>query len=538
MLRIILNNISWNRSDGSALFKDLTITFNEQRTGLVGKNGTGKSTIAKIISALTKPSGGSVNIEGRVKYLPQDISIFESKSVIEVLGIAEKYFSHKRILNGFGSEDDYLILNDDWTLEEKILNLLAENGLQHVHPERLYKSLSGGEKVKCIFASLLIDNPDFVILDEPTNHLDQKGREAVYKYVSGWKKGLIAISHDRELLRMMDTIVELTPIGAKVYGGNFDFYIQQKEIEISAATNFIKHAKTELKKNLTQKFNAVTKQEKRNREAEKNSPKQNIAPISLNRRRGLGEQTLKKIKEVHNRRIEESKELLSKAKSRLPYNRQIKIDIPFGKNYETRTIIRAEELNISFNKKMLWKNPLNIIVRGGERIVLCGVNGSGKTTILKMITGEVKPSKGKLYVGTDRIGMLDQLVSVLNDELNLLDNLKFETKGKIPEHELRIRLGRFLFYKDDVFKNAKALSGGERMRAGLACLLESEKTPELLILDEPTNNLDLESIEELASALNNYKGTLIVVSHDKDFLLDIGIKREINLDTFFNVAGI
>ena len=161
-----------------------------------------------------------------------------------------------------------------------------------------------------------------------------------------------------------------------------------------------------------------------------------------------------------------------------------------------------------------------------------GGNGTGKTTLLKLITGELEPAAGKLYVGTGKISLLDQHVSIINNELSLLENLTFRTGGKIAEHDLRIRLGRFFFYKDDVFKKGAVLSGGEKIRAGLACMLAAGEEPELIMMDEPTNNLDLESIEEVVSALNNYKGALIVISHDVDFINDLGIEKEIDLDNY------
>ena len=152
--------------------------------------------------------------------------------------------------------------------------------------------------------------------------------------------------------------------------------------------------------------------------------------------------------------------------------------------------------------------------------------------MINLILGKLKPENGNLLVRTDKIGILDQEVSILKNELSVLDNLKNASEGKIEEHELRIRLGRFLFYKDDVFKKAEVLSGGERMRAGIACLLCSSNSPELIILDEPTNNLDLESINELACSIKEFKGSVLVVSHDIEFLNEIGIDNEIDLNNF------
>jgi ATPase subunit of ABC transporter with duplicated ATPase domains len=531
--RIILNSISWNRPDGSNLFKNITTAFNKERTGLAGSNGTGKTTIARIICGVLSPSSGSVIAEGNIKYIPQDISLFNSMTVGEVISGKKKYSAYRNILSGNGTTEDLDNLNDDWEIENKIIKALSSAGINYFEPYRLYSSLSGGEKVKCILASLFIEETDFAIMDEPTNHLDGLGRNIVYEFVSNWQNGLIVISHDRTLLRLMDSIMELSSLGLKSYGGNYDFYIEQKGIEKTAALTAFRNAESQLKKSISEKNNSIAKQEKRSRVAEKNNAKGNIPKIMINKLRGAGEQTLKKVKEVHEKRIDENRERLDAVKNRLSENRQIRVDISCKNNPESKTIVRIEELNYSYlEEAMLWNQALDLTIRGGDRIVLKGKNGSGKTTLLKMITGELLPTKGKIYVGTNKISFIDQHVSIINNELTLLDNLKLVTDGKLPAHELRIRLGRFLFYKDDVFKKGEVLSGGERIRAGLACMLAREETPELIMMDEPTNNLDLESIEEVIGAFNNYKGALIVISHDADFINDIGIDKEIDLDAF------
>ncbi len=302
MSRIILNNISWNRPDGSSLFQNISGAFSKERTGLTGNNGIGKTTIVKIICGILSPSSGTVLTEGSVKYLPQDISLFDRMMVAEVIDRKRKYFSYKNILNGNGSPEDLENLNDDWEIESKIVNALSLTGINYIHPERLFSSLSGGEKVKCVLASLFFEKTDFVIMDEPTNHLDALGRNLVYDFVSSWQSGLIVISHDRTLLRLMDSIMELSSLGLKLYGGNYDFYLEQKEVERNAALNSLRNAEIELKKSIVEKSKSISKQEKRIRAAEKSAPKKNIPTIAINKLRGSGEQTLKKIKEIHEKR--------------------------------------------------------------------------------------------------------------------------------------------------------------------------------------------------------------------------------------------
>jgi len=533
MSRIILKNISYTIPNGIKIFDELSFSFNPVLTGLIGKNGIGKSTLAKIIDKQIIPESGNVEVLGKVKYLPQNFSELTGKTVADVFLIKEKYDALKRLEEGRGSKRDLLILDDDWELESRIDAVKEKMKISHIDLSREYSSLSGGEKVKCMFALLLLSNPDFIVLDEPTNHLDYQGRQIVYDFVSNWKKGMIVISHDRSLLRLMNTIVELSSVGLKSYGGNYEFYLEQKELEDEAVQNQIRNVNSELKKAIQHKAEVTQRQQKRNISGEKKAVKSNIPKIMANQLKGAGEKTLKKLKDIHNEKINSIEEKLSEVKLRQRSSYNIKFDLEGDKKQKQSNLVTAQAINFCYEKnKTLWKKNLSFTIYGGERVVLKGKNGSGKTTLLKMIRGELKHSTGELEVRIQKIGSLDQDVSLLNDELTLLENIKEVSQGKLPIHELRIRLGRFLFYKDDVFKKVNVLSGGERMRAGLACLLSSHNIPDLIVLDEPTNNLDLESIQEITNGLNQFKGAILVVSHDKDFLSDIGVERAIELDEY------
>ena len=454
-------------------------------------------------------------------------------NIAEIFAVKNKYEALERLQKGEGDKEDLLIVDDDWDLVERLEIIKQKLGISHLDLDRKYTSLSGGEKIRCLLASLLIADPDFIILDEPTNHLDDEGRNIIYDFIQTWKKGMIVISHDKVLLRLMNTIAELSSIGFKSYGGNYDYYIEQKKLEDEAVEKEVRNAAVDLKKSIEKKNRVIQRQQKNNISGEKKAEKSNLPKIMANQLRGSGEKTLKKLKDIHNEKVSEAGEKLSELKRKQRQNINIKLDINDKDRYKQKNILTADKINHSYDgEKNIWLKNLSFNIYGGERIELRGRNGSGKTTLLKMIRNEIKNSVGKLDVRTNKVGSLDQDISILDEELTILENINNVSGGKLPEHELRIRLGRFLFYKDDVFKKAGVLSGGERMRAGLACLLSSFDTPDLIILDEPTNNLDLESIDELIKGLNKYKGSILAVSHDLDFLQEIEIKRIIDLNEY------
>jgi len=533
MSRVILKNISYTVPNGTKIFENLSFSFNSELIGLVGKNGSGKSTLAKLISKQIECDSGKIEIEGKIEYLPQLNHDLSDKSIFDILNISEKYEALIRLETGKGNEKDLIIIDNDWDLENRVDLIKNELKISHIDLNRKFSSLSGGEKIKCTLASLLLADPQYLILDEPTNHLDFEGRRIVYDFVSNWKKGMMVISHDRTLLRLMNSIVELNSNGLKSYGGNYDFFKEQKILEDEAVNSELRNINSEYKKAVFQKNEVLQRQLKNNVSGEKRALKANMPKIMLNQMKGSGEKTLQKLKNSHKEKINSILKKRDEIKSRKSSGLNIKIDLDNNSRIKKNNLISADRINYSFNEKnKIWQNDISFNIKGGERVLLKGKNGSGKTTLINLILGKLKPENGSIIVRTNNIGILDQEVSILKNELSILDNLKTVSDGKIAEHELRIRLGRFLFYKDDVFKKAEVLSGGERMRAGIACLLSTPNSLELIILDEPTNNLDLESINELAISIKEFRGTILVVSHDIDFLNEIGIDKEIDLNNF------
>jgi len=496
---INLRDIAFETKPGIFLFKNLTVTFGKEKTGFVGKNGVGKTTLVKIINGELKPLSGTVENHTHVAYLPQDYQINLKLSVAQTLSIEKEY---------------------------EALAALARVGLKDIQLNRNMGSLSGGERTRVILASLLIQEANFMILDEPTNNLDQESRQAVYNLVQHWKGGLLVISHDRTLLNIMDRITELSEKGLKTYGGNYEMYVEQKELEEEALQRQLSDTEREAKKIKRQAQATKELQQKRSSHGKKVADKLGLPKIILNEMRKHAQQTTGKLKKIHEERMSNAFEKLRKAQERISPENRIGVDlsqtiIPNGK-----LVVKLKNIDFAYGEALIF-NKFDFSIYGPERLSINGSNGSGKTTLVKLMLGELKPLSGEVTLGIDHFAYLDQNVAVLDKTKNVLENLRL--LSSLNENLARNWLARFLFTADNVFKKIEDLSGGERIRAALACILAGDAPPKLLVLDEPTNNLDLNSIEQIESALLNFEGALIVISHDKSFLNNISIEKELNL---------
>lgn len=530
--------LGYRLPDGRFLFNNLTFSFNAVRAGLVGANGIGKTTLIEILAGKREPSAGVVNRCGRVSYLPQQAQFDLSATVAEAVNLAEQIAAIERVERGEGGPGDFDLIADRWNLRERIEQVISKLGLAHIALDRRVESLSGGEMARVRIAGLLLEEPDFLILDEPTNHLDLSARESIYDLIASWKKGLIVISHDRRLLALVDQIAELNANGLKIYGGGYDLYRQQRRIERDAAEQTLQGANQQLKEAKLIAQRARERQQRKQSSGRKSFLKGNLPPIVAGSLRRAAENTAGRINDRHQRKVDHAKQEVAAARNNLPIELQITVDLERSKVPPNKRMIELREVNYGYPNvaRPLWKKNLSFEVIGPERIWLKGANGTGKSTLIDLICGRKNPATGVVKTGAERIGLLDQQVSALDDSMTILENLKRAAPLR-PENELRTLLGRFLFIRESALNPVSVLSGGERMRAGLACLLGADQAPEILIADEPTNNLDLPSVEELVSALRNFGGVLIVVSHDTAFIEEIGIERALDLDDFIAPRG-
>lgn len=524
--RILINNISFHLPTGKSLFQDLTLALSQYKTGLVGRNGVGKSTLLKLILGELTPITGSIQTGGKLGFVPQNPILSQDITLAQFLECEEKINAFHRIIAGSVQEKDFTSLNEEWDIEERIKKWLGTFALSHIPYNRKITTLSGGETTRLFLTKIFLSDADFLLLDEPTNHLDERARESLYQAITEWQGGLIIVSHDRTLLNLMQEIVELTPLGANTYGGNYDDYVSQKEIKNAAHAQQLHNANKLMHK--TQNTIKKVREKHQHKQSRGKELKRNnsIDKMGANFKKGRSEKTQNKLLIKEKRLLDHAESHLQSVKDKMEINEEIHVDLPATKVPNAKIILDIQDLNFSYgiDKNLIKNFSLKII--GPEKIAFVGDNGSGKTTLMKLILNELSPQSGKIYMGTEHVRYLDQNATLLNPNLSLLENF-LQLNSDANENMAYRALAQFLFKNQTTHKLVGNLSGGEKLRALLACIFMSSYPPQLLILDEPTNHLDIANIKSIESALNHYQGAMIVISHDKTFLNNIGVTKVI-----------
>ncbi|MFE2558870.1 ABC-F family ATP-binding cassette domain-containing protein [Streptomyces sp. NPDC059352] len=521
---ITCSSLSFSWPDGTEVLDDFRLAVGPGRTGLVGLNGSGKSTLLKLVAGELTPTAGTVRVTGELGYLPQNLVLDTSRRVDEILGIAAKRAALHAIEGGDPAEEHFTALADDWDVEERARATLDQLGLDGVGLDRTVGEVSGGESVLLRLAALLLARPDVLLLDEPTNNLDRHARARLYEAVENWSGVLVVVSHDRELLELVDQIADLREGEVTWYGGSWSAYETALAAEQEAAERMVRVAEADVQRQKRELSDAQVKLARRKRYAQKSFENKVVPKIVANGRKSDAQVAAGKHRTLHTERLSEARERLDAAVEAVRDDDEIRVELPRTSVPPGREVLFLRELELRYGARVGGEFAL----RGPERIALVGRNGAGKTTLLRTIAGELEPLSGEAEARVP-LRFLPQRLDVLDDGLSVVENVaRFAPTA--TGNAIRARLARFLFRGARADQPVGTLSGGERFRATLAALLLAEPAPQLLMLDEPTNNLDMGSVRKLTAALDAYEGALIVASHDVAFLESIGITRWLLLD--------
>ena len=508
MQSILLSDLSLVWPDGSVALQGITAAFGRGRTGLTGANGAGKSTLLRLIAGELSPTSGTVATSEAVGYLRQDLALDGDQTLADVLGITPVRRALAAIIGGDASAENFDVVGDDWDVEERAVAVLSGLGFTAAGSlDREVRSLSGGEVVLAGLARLRLGASGITLLDEPTNNLDRRARELLYSAVRGWTGTLVVVSHDRELLDLMDETAEVHEGGIRMFGCNFSAYLEQLDAEQETAERLVRAAEQDLRVQKRQRADAETTLARRARYGQTDFENKRMPKIIMNQRKSNAQVSAGKYRGMHAEKVDAAEGALEAAVARLRADAHIRVELPETAVPAGRRVLELEG---------------GLALHGPERVALLGANGAGKTTLLERI------ARGDVPFRAPQVGYLRQRIDDLV-EGTVVETVRAAAPGRSP-NEVRAQLARFLFRGAQAERAVAQLSGGERFRVALARILLADPAPQLLLLDEPTNSLDRASVAQLVDALGAYRGALIVVSHDPEFLEQLGLTRWLTID--------
>ncbi|HGE8323906.1 TPA: ABC-F family ATP-binding cassette domain-containing protein [Serratia marcescens] len=508
----VLHQLTCQFADGETLFGPLDLAFDRQRCGLVGRNGVGKTQLLRLIAGLDRPGNGHVESHAALAYVAQQPEIAADTTLAQLLGYGEVFAALARLEQGRPLADDIDRLEGRWDLNDRLQNAFAAAGLPAFDPLRSASSLSGGERMRAALCGALIGEGDFLLLDEPTNHLDSVGRAWLYQQLDQWRGGLLIASHDRQLLARMARIVELTPGALRSYGGNYDDYRRQRDTEQQAARADLEHAREERRRTRARQQKEHDMSQRRSAQTLRVVDTLNIASFERVAYKSAAKESLGTLRKQHQDQRDSLDAAVREAYQRVEEEQPVLLALPGSEVSANKQVLVLERLQLPF----VSAPPLDLRIDGPMRVALTGPNGCGKSTLLKTVLGQLTALSGHCHCPLST-AYLDQTLSQLDPNLSVMEHLGLQD-SPLAEGALRTRLTQLQLGADRIALPLGSLSGGERLKAALACALWRQQPAQLLLLDEPTNHLDLASSLAIETALADFPGAMLVVSHDEDFL--------------------
>jgi ATPase subunit of ABC transporter with duplicated ATPase domains len=516
---ITLRDLSFEWPDGTVALDHLNGSLNAGRTGLVGRNGAGKSTLLRLVAGLLRPTSGEVVTAGDVGYLPQTLTLQSGTTIADLLGVRHVIDAIDAIERGDADPRHFETIGEDWDIEARADELLDQIGFGSRDLGRRGSELSGGEAMLIAVTGMRVRRTPITLLDEPTNNLDRPTRSRLARFVDQWPGTLVVVSHDLELLEHVDHTAELHAGELSTYGGPYSAWREHVEQEQAAAQQAARSAQQALKVEKRQRAEAETKLARRERTARRTQKDGGIPRILAGNRASKAQNSAGSLRSTLDDKVLAAQAAVDSADSRVRRDEHISLVLPDPAVPRGRRLLE------------LVQDGRTVVVQGPERVALVGPNGAGKSTLLDhLVHGRpAAPGGPSGRLLTDRFGFLPQRLDGLDDKVDAVANVR-RAAPDVPDSTIRNQLGRMLLRGSSVDRAVGSLSGGERFRVSLATLLLAGPPSDLLILDEPTNNLDLSSVAQLTEALGAYRGALLVVSHDHRFLESLGLDQVLVLD--------
>lgn len=517
----ILHQITCQFPTGDILFGPLNLTLEPALCAVVGRNGSGKTRLLRLLAGLDEPASGHIERFGSHAWVAQQHVISPQTTLAELLGYDAIFSARKRIDSGNYQPDDLELLDGHWDVAERLSEAFSNAQLPLFDPDKPAGELSGGERIRALLCGAFTAEADFILLDEPTNHLDRQGRAWFYDQLSRFQGGVLVASHDRELLAQVPRILELSASGLRSYGGNYADYQTQRDAEQQAARAALEHAAIERKRTRARMQKEHDDSQRRSAKTLRTVDTLNIASFERVKYKGAAKERIGSWKKQHSEQNEALNAAVNKARERVEEDNPVMFTLPGSQIPDGKQVLVLEDLVLPPH---LPVPPLNWRMDGPMRVALKGPNGCGKSTLLKTILGEIAPRSGTCKVSVS-CAYLDQHLSRLDLSQSVMTHLNL-SHTPLEEGVLRTRLAQLQLGADKVTLPLAELSGGERLKAALACVLWRAEATQLLLLDEPTNHLDLASVQAIEAALVGFPGALLVVSHDEAFLRGLTLTHE------------
>lgn len=510
---VSLNQLSFQFANGETIFNALNLQFDHVPTAIVGRNGVGKSVLARLIAGQLQPTSGSVSSAVPVMYVSQIFVGAPGQTVADATGTAQVLEALQRLDQGNASADDFDIIGDRWDLPERLRQMLDECGLTDIADTDLTENLSGGQQVRIALIKALLSQAQLLVLDEPTNHLDSAGRHWLLNTLNHWRGGLIVISHDRQLLELMQRIVELTPLGVNVFSGSYSAFTEQRSLQHAAAQAQLDQARTERQRERSRLQREHDTIQRHAANSRRNAQTANVSSIERAGMKGAARDIMGHVRVGHQARKSDLDNRVSEAFTKVLPEDSVLINLPGSVVPNSRQVCTLVDACLP------WLSPasrLSLTIRGPMRIAVSGPNGCGKSTLLNMLADELEPASGTCTTHVP-MAFLDQQLRLLDDGKSIVDQLLAQ-QTPLSEGTLRSYLAHLQLNAQRATQPCALLSGGERLKAALALALWRQTPAQLLLLDEPTNHLDLASMEAFEQSLQSFPGAIVAVSHDQTFL--------------------